>query len=334
LLLSLFVPRLVWAQKDKDKQASIPLDHFYVDRQGPNVFRKVLSKVTLGVSTGFSATTFRHEVPGFGIHQPPNAPPRLFNPASPGDGFSNWFNTVTPSGQIINPADFTVNADTAAIGFRSKSFTIPLKATLHVEFNRFRIGGGVSTEFVNLNDFEPLLYTNDINSFSADFSSFSLTKYFALIGVSVYRYENYLLTIDANLGGYGLGKKFDKAMMDKGMVVNLGAMIERDMSEYVRLFIRPSVEFKRYDITVQEAGKSITHSMNAFYLNVGASYRIPELRRCYNKECKAQINHAHGNREYRSRVHPIYKKQNPHYGENYPTLIKYKGKNKRKLNPY
>ena len=46
------------------------------------------------------------------------------------------------------------------------------------------------------------------------------------------------------------------------------------------------------------------------------------------------MNHAHGNREYRSQVHPIYKKQNPHYGENHPNLIKYKGKNKYKLNPY
>jgi hypothetical protein len=106
------------------------------------------------------------------------------------------------------------------------------------------------------------------------------------------------------------------------------------MSEYFRLFIRPSIEFKGYDLNIAETGTSIRHRMNAFYINVGASYRIPELRRCYNKECRAQINHAHGNREYRSRVHPIWKKQNPHHGENYPNLIKYKGKNKRKLNPY
>jgi hypothetical protein len=74
--------------------------------------------------------------------------------------------------------------------------------------------------------------------------------------------------------------------------------------------------------------------MNAGYLQVGLSYSIPELPRCYLKDCKIQINHAHGNKEYRSRRHPIYKKQNPGYGENHPTLIKYKGKNKRKLNPY
>jgi hypothetical protein len=325
---------MVWAQKDKDNQASIPLDHFYVDRQGPSLFRKVISKFNFGLSTGYGATTFKHEVPGFGIHQSPNAAPRLFNPSSPNDGFSNWFNTVTPTTQVINPADFTVNADTAEIGFKSKSFNIPLKATVHVEFNRFRIGGGVSAGYTRVNEFKPLLYGDDIGTFTPDVTSFSLTKYFALIGVSVYRYDSYLLTIDANLGGYGLGKKFDKTMIDKGMYVNFGALIERDMSEYFRLFVRPSYEIKSYDIVLQEAGKSITHNMNAFYLNVGASYRIPELRKCYNKECRAQINHAHGNREYRSRVHPIYKKQNPHYGENYPKLIKYKGKNQRKLNPY
>jgi hypothetical protein len=74
--------------------------------------------------------------------------------------------------------------------------------------------------------------------------------------------------------------------------------------------------------------------MDGFFVNAGITYRVPELRRCFLKSCHGQINHAHGNREYRSRRHPIHKKQNPHYGENYPVLIKYKGKNKKKINPY
>jgi hypothetical protein len=106
------------------------------------------------------------------------------------------------------------------------------------------------------------------------------------------------------------------------------------MSEYFRLFVRPSYEIRSYTLNFAETGQSIDHKFNAFYINVGATYRIPELRRCFLKTCKAQMNHAHGNREYRSRVHPIYKKQNPHYGENHPVIIKYKGRNKKKLNPY
>ncbi len=52
--------------------------------------------------------------------------------------------------------------------------------------------------------------------------------------------------------------------------------------------------------------------MNAFYLNIGISYSIPtRLPKCYNADCRIQINHAHGNKEYRSRVHPIYKGRTP-----------------------
>lgn len=323
----------LFAQK-KEKEETIPLDHFYVDRQGPSFLRILLSKLNFGLSTGFGSTTFKHEVPGFGIYQPSSGQPILFNPASPTTGYSNWFNRLTPTTLTIDPGNFIVNSDTASIGFRSKSLNIPLRATLHVEFSKVRIGGGYSFDYTRINEFEPLIFKDDINNFSPDISSFFLKKYFILAGVSVYRYENYLLTADINVGGYRLGNKFDNAIIDRGIFFNLGATVEREMSEYFKLFVRPSYEFKSYDLAIEEAGRSIQHGMNAFYLHIGATYRIPELRRCFIKECRAQINHAHGNREYRSRIHPIYKKQNPHYGENYPKLIKYKGQNKRKLNPY
>jgi hypothetical protein len=186
---------------------------------------------------------------------------------------------------------------------------------------------------MNIGPFRPISYGDRISSFSPGESSFFLKKYFGMLGVSVYRYEQYLLVIDANIGGYKLGKDFQGAIK-KSIYFNLGAVIEREMSEYFRLFVRPSYEFKNYSITIPEGGQTIKHRFNAFYINVGATYRFPELRRCPIKGCRGQLNHAHGNREYRSRVHPIYKKQNPHYGENYPELIKYKGKNKKKLSPY
>lgn len=327
------MPLIGVAQEEKD--VSIPLDHFYVDRQGIGLFRKLLSKVHFGLSTGYGSTTFRHELEDLGIYQPATGNPYLFNPATPANGLFNWFNEVVDTTLTINPGEFLVSPDTASLGFRSKSFNIPLRLTAHVEIKqRYRIGGGYSFEYTKVNDFEPLSFGNDINTYQPEVSSFFLKKYFVLLGASVYRYDKYLLTVDAQIGGYSLGKKFDKAVIDKGIFFNLGGMVEREMSEYFRLFIRPSIEFKGYDLNIAETGTSIRHRMNAFYINVGASYRIPELRRCYNKECRAQINHAHGNREYRSRVHPIWKKQNPHHGENYPNLIKYKGKNKRKLNPY
>jgi hypothetical protein len=329
------VPEL-FAQDKGEKGTSIPLDHFYVKRKGPGL-RGLLSKLHFGLSTGYGSTTFKHDLDGFIILQQPDSVPKIISSGPPPGsvGYTNWFNRVVPATDITTGTSFQVNSDTADIGFKSKSFNIPLRATVHVEFlNRYRVGGGFSYEFQKVNDFKPTSYGNDINNFSPSFSSFSLTKYFLILGGSVYRYNKFLLTIDANIGGYGLGKKFEKSQIKKGVFVNLGAMVEYEMSEYFRLFIRPSYELKSYKLNIPETGQSIQHKFNAFYINIGASYRFPELRRCYNKQCKAQINHAHGNKEYRSRVHPFYKKQNPHHGENYPELIKYKGRNKRKLNPY
>jgi hypothetical protein len=144
--------------------------------------------------------------------------------------------------------------------------------------------------------------------------------------------DSYLFTVDTNIGNFSPGSNFNSGLIQKSLYYNLGLTVERDFSEYFKVFARPSVELKSYSLAV--GGKSIDHAMNALYLNVGVTYRIPELRRCFKKECRIQINHAHGNKEYRSRAHKIYEKQNPAYGENDPILIKYKGKNKRKLNPY
>ena len=297
------------------------------------MLRLLLSKVHVGLSTGYGQTYFKHDLAGYGIMQKPDSMPKIFNSAQVSAGYSNWFNRATPSTNSVTPGTFLVNSDTTDLGFRSKAFNIPFKATLHVEFDRYRIGGGYSIDYMRIGDFEPISYGSDISNFSPEEPTVWLKKYFVVLGGMVYRYYDYTLVIDANIGGYNLGKTFDKSVIKKGVYLNFGATVERQMSEYFRLFVRPSFELKNYKLNIPEAG-SITHNFNAFYINIGASYRLPELRRCPIKRCRAQINHAHGNREYRSRVHPIYKKQNPHYGENYPTLIKYKGKNKKKLNPY
>jgi hypothetical protein len=324
----------VQAQYENEKDASIPLDKFYIKRNGPGIFRTILSKFHFSLSTGYGRTVFNHDLDGYGIYQAPTGAPVIFNEATPTTGFSNWFNEATPLTLPVAPPGFVALSSVSKLGFRSKSFHIPLKATVHYEYKRYRIGAGYSFEFTKVGGFEPTAFGKDIRSFAPDVSSFFLKKYFLVLGASVYRYNDYLLTVDANIGGYSLGSKFDKGSIKRGVFVNLGATVEREMSEYFRLFVRPSYEIRGYTLNMPEGSPAIKHKFNAFYLNVGVTYRLPELRRCFLKDCRVQINHAHGNREYRSRVHPVYKKQNPHYGENYPNLIKYKGKNKRKLNPY
>jgi hypothetical protein len=318
-----------FAQYKSESEATIPLDKFYIERQGAG-FRKFLTKFTFGLSTGFGKGAIKHKFSDYQILQDANVAPVIRSQKDPSKYYSNWINqsqeaSTAPAGDFASPSD-------GKIGFKGKVFSIPLKATIHYEFlKRYRLGGGYSYEYTHIGSFKPLNFKDKISSFSSPVSSIWEKHYFGMLGASVYRYYEYQLVIDANIGGYKMGSSFSS--VSTGVYYNFGATVERDMSEYFKLFVRPSYEIKTFKLSMAD-GPVIKHHFNSFYLNVGATYRFPELRRCVLKDCHIQIHHAHGNREYRSRRHPIYKKQNPHYGENDPVIIKYKGRNKRKLNPY
>ncbi len=323
----------LYAQYEREGDATIPLEHFYIKRQKSS-FRELLSKLYFSFSTGYATTPFRHSLDGFGIVQQPDSLPRIFNSSNTAVRYAQWTNDVVSSNGSLTPNPFMVNSDTADIGFRSKTFSIPLKASVHVEFDRYRLGGGFSMDYTRIGEFVPIRYGDNISGYELERGNMFAKHYFAMLGAMVYRYYEYALVVDANIGGYSLGKDFAKDKMRKGVYFNLGARAEREFSEYFRVFVRPSYEIKSYKLTIPETSQTLQHRLDGFFLNVGITYRIPELRRCFLKTCHAQIDHAHGNREYRSRRHPMWKKQNPHYGENYPELIRYKGKNKRRLNPY
>ncbi|MEQ8423311.1 MAG: hypothetical protein RIA63_01285 [Cyclobacteriaceae bacterium] len=318
----------------KDDEITFPLDNFYAKRV-KSPLRTILKNVVFTGSIGYGKTFLSHKLEGFGISQVDGVQPEIF-PLDSAVRFRNWVNQVSVDTVNSGPDSFTVSSDTSKLGFKGRAFNIPFRLTLHYEFlQRYRLGGGFSYELMNMGDLHSINYRNDINNFRPDKPTGFMKKYFFLVGVSFYRWNNILFTGDVNVGGYSPGKNFDKSLIKKGIYANAGVTIEQDFSEYLKVFVRPSFELKNYTLSVPgSGGNSIVHNLNAWYLNVGIAYRIPELPRCYHPDCHAQINHAHGNKEYRSRMHRFWKKQNPHYGENYPNLIKEKRKNRKKLNPY
>jgi len=315
-----------------DEKPTFPLETIYAKRKSYPI-RSMLRNLKFSGSLGVGNTFFKHHLDGFGIFQRTDYEPRIF-PAgvTPDPKYSNWVNKVVNDDLTILPDSYLISSDTADLGFKGNGLNFPIHLMIHYEIKNFRIGGGYGIEPMFLGEFKPLTFTDKIYTFRPSNPSGIMQKYYGMIGYSFYRFQNFLFTGNLQLGGYKPGGNFDKPLIKKGMNINLGVTIERELSEYWRLFLKPSLDFKNYSIAI--ADKYLKHNLNAVYLQVGLTYSIPELPKCFHSECKIQMNHAHGNREYRSRVHPFYKKQNPNYGENYPTLIKYKGKNKKKLNPY
>lgn len=333
-LLGIIVPHSVAAQED-DAATTFPLENFYAKiKKNP---RSILRNFRFSFSTGYGNTFFSHKLPGYALYQAPGKAPTLFDKtltAAP-PRFSNWVNQAAIDTSSVRPQSFQVSSDSAKLGFKGNALNIPFKLTIHYEWQgRYRIGGGYSYELMSIGALHPISFSDKLSDLKPNSPTGWMNKYFGLIGISFYRSGNYLFTGDVQVGGYKPGNNFNYGLIQKGVYVNAGVTIERELSEYLRVFVRPSFEIKNYTLNLPQSTSPITHNINALYLNFGISYSIPEVPKCFIADCKIQMNHAHGDREYRSRVHPIYKKQNPQYGENHPKLIKYKGRNKRKLNPY
>src|SRR5690606_32998487 len=123
----------LYAQYEREEDATIPLDHFYIQRQKSGL-RALLSKVHFSFSTGYANTPFRHDLDGFGILQQPDSVPMIFDGDNSSIRYSNWTTDVVPSSNTVAPGSFLVNSDTTSLGFKSKTFSIPLKLSLHLEF--------------------------------------------------------------------------------------------------------------------------------------------------------------------------------------------------------
>lgn len=330
LLLFLFLSETVQAQDDE--KPTFPLETIYAKRKSYPM-RTLLKNVKFSASVGVGNTFFKHKLDGYGVFQRTGFEPRIFpSGASPSPRYSNWVNTVLGDTLTVMPDSYLISSDTAKLGFKGNGLNIPVHVSVHYEFKKFRIGGGYGLEPMFLGDFKPTTYTDKIGTFKPGSPSGIMKKYYGMLGYSFYRVQDYLFTGNLQIGGYQPGKNFARDLIQKGINVNVGVTVERDLSEYWRLFVKPSLDFKSYTLTLPE--NTIKHNLHAIYVQLGVTYSIPEMPKCFHSKCKIQMNHAHGNKEYRSRVHPFYKKQNPNYGENHPTLIKYKGKNKKKLNPY
>ncbi|TRX51385.1 hypothetical protein FNH22_24145 [Fulvivirga sp. M361] len=327
----------------EEEKPSIPLDHFYAKPKEVFGLRKLISKLNFSFETGYGRTFYSQDLSNFNLLQRVDSVPVIFNPdlnTSGGNlsvGYDYWFNRANSNENISfdSANDFLIGGDSTNLKFKAPGTSIPVTGMIHVEIDRYKIGGGFSFEYHRPSTFEPTAFKDRIASFDPDFNATFHKKYFILLGAKVYRYYEWLLSVDTRIGAYRLGRRFDRSIIQKGIFVNLGGTIERELSEYFSAFVRPSFDFKNYTLSLPESNLDVNHSMNAFYIGVGVKYRLPEHPKCFIKNCTTQINHQHGNsRIYRSRKHPFYKKQNPHHGENYPRLIKYKRKNRRKLEPY
>ncbi len=309
------------------------------EETGP--IRNFLGNFIVSGSVGYGLTFNSHVLQSAGLVQNPGVNPYIFDNTflvqdTIALGYTNWTNNATQVSNIpVDTATFLLGLDSANVKFKTRNTNIPLNLSVHYTFDRYRIGVGYSFEPYFIGNYKPTTFKDSISSFSPEFSASIYHRWYILFGGELLRTKRHTIAIDAKVGTYSLSKKkFNPDQIKKGVFFNIGTRFERSLSEYVQVYIRPSFEFKNYTLTFPESNYSIVHNLPTFYTSVGLTWRLPDRRKCPIKSCKTQVHHHHGRKNYRSRVHPFWKWQNPDYGQNYPRLIKYKLKNKKKLSAY
>lgn len=307
--------------------------------------RAFFNKFSINLEAGYGRAFYRHSLENYaylrnneGSYIIPN---NTFAQDTTLFGYSNWFTGLTPADVNVGESkDSEVNgyklirsaaqtSDSAAIPMKSGGYHIPVQLSVYYNLFRFRLGGGVGLNFYGGDLPEP---DNFLSAYPEpdNFSSL-MTSYYFLLGYSIYEYYDNAFGVDVRVGQWNMGNGFDQSVMNRSNYINIGITLEKVISEYFRMYLRPAYEIKSFSVNLPET--SIHHQANSLNLTFGLSINYPDIPRSPIKNDKTQMRHyisdPSGNKkEFRGQ--PFWRKQDPKIGELYPELIKNKRKRQTK----
>ena len=321
-----------------------------------------LNKLSWTLTTGYGQTFSSHDLSGFYFYQSDDGQyilPSNSTVATQFQGYADWLNSpsLDPKLPLRNPFDvpfpnlpnpvlnpelanvqFFTNGDTTEIGFRGLAHSIPVTLQVHFNFmEKFRIGLGYSWEKQYTRELLPTNYQGVIRPYQPNYKSTTYSKLFGTIGYQFYSYFEHLFVAELQVGKITPGSELSQKALQQSQYVNFGVSIEKQLGEYFRIIGKPSIDFRNYKIAIPGGGE-VLHKQPTLLLQVGVSINIPEIPRSPISNDKIQLKHVitdpKTGRLMEVRGQPITKWQNPKVGQNHRKLLRYKGRNKKKLNPF
>jgi len=309
-------------------------------------FRKLLNKITVSGYVGYGRTFYKQNLDNYAMYTYGSGlritPVSDLGGGGTAQNWSNWLTFPVPDTTTsIGAATFALHPDSVKVGLKGSGGHIPIGLSLHYEFLRYRLGIGFAMEPHTLNRLKPKEFRDQLGDYEPDFGLVNYKRLYVYGGATVLSFPFLNVVADLQVGKVFMpAKKYDKTYLRNGLYLNVGATIEQRFSEYFRVYARPSLDFKGYTMTGD--GLNVKTSQRAFSITFGVMINYPLYKRCPinskskppNKSCKVQVEHYHngGGKVYRGQ--PITKWQNPKAGQNHRKLIRYKWKNRNKLNPY
>jgi len=285
-----------------------------------NVFRNAVSKISFEIA------------PGYGYHQN-----RL-----------DFSSAVPEAYPIHNGSDVSMPIGNTGT-FEGADYAFPVNAGLRINmFGFFTIGGGYGREFGKMQNLGLAG-----QEFQLEGTSYTFDKFYGTFGLVLYnaqrraaflrwRYRKYSgnnyymqselkqrvrqdypwhFILEGEYGSLKINKSYDSHLSVTEPFYSLGLRIERDFSEYARIFVKPAASFSAlsYDRIVSENNVEIPEShtikQNLYTVNVGLSISILGTKRCKVGGCGVVMKHLHNGVEFRGSS--IWKMQDRKVGQWY-----------------
>lgn len=268
-----------------------------------NVFRNAISNFSFEISTGG------------GYHQ------NRLN-----------FHSLDPAAYPIDPALPNALGEENIV-FESAEYAVPVDIGVRLDmFGFFTLGGGYGKEFGRMEhpEFQSHRFNWEADSYTYDklYATFGLVLYDARRRASFLRWRyrkysgnNYYMqselkqrvrqhypwnfVLEGKYGSLKISKTHDSHLTVSEPFYSLGLRIEREFSEYAKIFVKPSADFSSfgYNMTVMHQNAEqmeLQQVKQKFYsVNVGISISIPGTKRCKVPGCGVVMRHIHNGVEYR-----------------------------------
>ena len=218
------------------------------------------------------------------------------------------------------------NGDT--VKFSGNQMAIPVNLAVKLNlFNTLTVGAGYGREFGKMNH----LQGGDFE-FAFENNSYTLDRAFGSVGLVIYDAgkrakflnwsyrkfstnniymqseknqrirQNYpwRFIVEAEFGNLYLRKSFDsRAIPSQDPFYNVGLRVEKEFSEYARLFVKTGVEFRNYNYTTENQMDFQNIKQNLYFAQIGLSISLPGSKRCKVPGCGVVMRHVHDGIEYR-----------------------------------
>lgn len=239
------------------------------------------------------------------------------------------FSSETPASYPITGIQEGATDPTAGdtLSFRGGSLAFPLGLGLRLNlFDFLTLGAGYGREFGNI---PPLTFSG--NTFEFQGQAYTYDKLYGTVGLVLWdagkrisflrwRYRKYSennlymqselkqrarqiypwrFIVEGEFGSLFLRKNPDPNLTAPDPYYGLAARLEYDFSEYTKIFVRPSAEFRPFTYTNPEIPETQGLMQQVYSLQMGISINLPGTKRCKVGGCRVVMKHLHNGVEYR-----------------------------------